>query len=296
MTDRAETEDVWRPLHPDAKSLREAWGAASLAAEFRDRGRSGVASWGLIGENATGFAMWAVGRADRTTRGESVRAARRAADGDAREAELAAELRRFIGDYLSGRVDETERHRRMMDPRGSLEAPPPKRPQRKRSKAREGVVLHSKAAERLEALIEEFAPSGSPQRIWHAFQKFASVPLEPDADEQIDEAGELLLYEWGVFPTAATNLADEAFTVHLVRQIHVLDPNGMFVDYTQVHAELAFQLLPELAELGSGSIWSDGPSGTYDAFYAAVEASPASAALTGKYTVAAVTAYQHGTE
>jgi len=215
---------------------------------------------------------------------------------DPREQRLAQELRRFIEDALTGRIDDSERIRRLQHPRDALDAPRHDRSRRTRRRVPSGVTTLRDAAAKLEEMIVNLAPDRRPESIWNAFRRFASVPVESDAEERVDHAGQLLFVEWGPSVRDADSSGEPEFWVDLVRQIPLVGQDGGFVDLEQIHATIVFGPTEELESLGADVIFSEQTSSTADAFFAEVESSSVWNALSGSHSIVRVTVYQERAE
>ena len=104
--------------------------------------------------------------------------------------------------------------------------------------------------------------AATPRRALEAMSTFYA---EQQAEEvAIDEDGDMLLYEWGVYSFTGP----EAFQFGLTRQFLITDEDEPY----QLHLTLHFPPTDALRQLGSGSEWCRSPE-ELPAFRQAVQAS-----------------------
>lgn len=97
-------------------------------------------------------------------------------------------------------------------------------------------------------------------------------------------------------PTATDRSQQTGFVADLVRQICLVSDDGDFVDYAQVHAEIAFAPNQNLDCLGADVIFSEETSPANDAFFAEVESSVVWRAFSGEHPIVAIRVYHDLTE
>lgn len=271
--------DAARFLAEDPRRAETALAVAQAAARSRDRARKearvGKIGFEELGEFATGLAHWLIERADRGEYAESVRAAYRAAMGLSEEVDLGRDLRDFAGDCVTGAIDGDTYFQRLNKPHAGRRRPTPSTsPRRRRDK-----LTVDTAEAMLESMLADAGGDrlrGQPREVWEVFKRFAMLPVGGGNLERVDPAGDLLLFEWGVYPRSSRTGAKRIFLVDLVRQFSILDVGGEYDRTEQLRCSLSLRPSAALRELRSGTIWSgaDRP-----AWFARVERSRGFAAI-----------------
>jgi hypothetical protein len=169
---------------------------------------------------------------------------------------LGRELREYVRGYLDGSISGEEDTRRQKHPRAKLVR------QAEDSLTTSEPVASGPVAERaavtLTAMLGDALSKPDAQAAWEVFERFALLPFAPAAPERLDEAlGDLLLFEWGVYAWGMSGATQETFLVELVRQFSVVAEDGEYERMEQVHCSIAFDAVPELRQLGQGTVWSN---------------------------------------
>lgn len=247
-----------------------AFSPAQLAAGVRDRERP-LSDQGSLGQLASLFVGWLLGRASRETFEQTLEAARLAVVGDRREAKLAQELREFIAGFVGGAIAPAEfaaqissglsgSGRRTASAGGRRAAPV-------------GGVPIDRATGEFERQLDGIT---APEEVWRQFKRFAAMSIAPEAPEWLsDDDGDLVLFQWGIYEAEWLADGGQAFVAGFTRQLALEDAEQPRL--VQINCELAARPDPPLRALEPGEIWSGDDR---EAWFAEVEHSDAFARLT----------------
>jgi hypothetical protein len=254
------------------------WIRASMRAQLDATQRS-IAN-GSQGPEGLGdqLASWAIERADRPTRAESIEAALVAAATTSADDPLARDLDEFVRGYLDGTINDDEYLRRLRKPRAA-------KPTRRRARAVQlpaGALTVSQAERTLMAMIAEAGVGDppDPRAAWEVFKAFAARRVVANAPWQLDS--DLGLFQWGVYDWHDGK--GTRFQIDFTRQFALLDEDGDYDHMEQLACTLYFAPTERLRGLGSGEVWSDGElwaDGALQAWSAGVEATGVLVAIAG---------------